>query len=67
MLYIIQGKEEIRWHVGEPLPTITKVVVEFQADGHELLIILNALRQASRKAVDEDLGRRPANSKKDKV
>ena len=49
MLYITQGKKETRWHVGEPLPTITSPVIEFQADGHELLVILNALRQAPKK------------------
>jgi hypothetical protein len=51
MLYIMQKTSskpedgtENTWHIGEPLPPITTTVVTFQADGDELLTILNALK-----------------------
>lgn len=31
------------WHVGDPLPTIKGQVVQFQADGNELEVIMEAL------------------------
>jgi len=35
----------IEWHVNEPVPDIRASVVEFQADGHELELILHAMGQ----------------------
>ncbi len=60
MLYIDQhvceddpdNKYTTTWHVGEGMPLIrTRVrVVTFQADSDELLVILDALRQHSRRS-----------------
>ncbi len=45
MLWIdLDDDRTITWHVGQPLPPITKRVITFQADGHELTAILNALK-----------------------
>lgn len=54
MLYIIQKDRsgiirENTWHVGQPLPHISRPVVTFQADGDELEVILKALRERSAK------------------
>lgn len=52
MLYIkcIRGTSlhPIEWHVGEVLPEIHGPVVSFQADGHELTMILDTIRAHSR-------------------
>jgi len=55
MLYIKTKSRNIEWHVGEPLPSFyisdqTSVgdgrVITFQADGHELNWLLDAIRKA---------------------
>lgn len=47
MLYITytshRGAITTQWHVGEPLPALSNVVV-FQADGDELELLLRAMR-----------------------
>lgn len=49
MLYIIEkGKKGKQWHVGETLPSITTKVVTFQADGDELEVIVEALKNKSK-------------------
>lgn len=34
------------WHVGETVPRITESVVTFQADGHELEVLLLGMKYA---------------------
>ena len=34
------------WHIGEPMPEIYGAVVTFQADGHELEVLLLGMQQA---------------------
>lgn len=48
---------ESGWHIGEPMPYISPAtrVMTFQADGDELIVILDALRQASAKTVILDV------------
>lgn len=54
MLYIKQKEinsllvRESTWHVGQPLPHISRPVVTFQADGDELRVILKALHEHSK-------------------
>jgi len=44
MLYIKDDEVgNTEWHVGDPVPEIKSRVVTFQADGHELELILSAL------------------------
>jgi hypothetical protein len=52
MLFIEQPKRtgvkvSQQWHVGNPMPEITSRVVTFQADGHELEMILAAMRKTN--------------------
>lgn len=56
MLYIMQNNgfttnvpEEQQWHVGEPMPLIKARVVTFQADSDELEVIIEAIKNASKK------------------
>lgn len=53
MLYIDQhlarSENDYTWHIGEPMPRIVSSVVTFQADSEELIIILDAIRFASKK------------------
>lgn len=46
MMYVIIDKVSIPWHVGEPFPFIPPKtrVINFQADGHELDLIINAMK-----------------------
>jgi len=48
MLYITTNNQGFHggqeWHVGEPWPTIRGSVVTFQADGHELQVMEDAMR-----------------------
>jgi hypothetical protein len=48
-LYIDDGDEHHEWHEGEPWPKLKSRVITFQADGSELAIILDALRQYAKK------------------
>ena len=42
----IKGNDDrwYQWHVNEPLPEVHGPVITFEADGHELDLILIALR-----------------------
>lgn len=45
MLYIKEEGQDamLPWHVGEPLPHLSRRVITFQADGEELELILDAM------------------------
>lgn len=46
MLYIeTQSGEKIEWHLGDPIPSVSRVC-KMQADGHELSMVLEAMRTA---------------------
>lgn len=49
MLYIKDGDKEHTLHIGDAMPAITGRVVTFQADGHELTELLEALSFARKK------------------
>lgn len=50
MLYITDKQNKIIWYVGTVFPVLTGNVITFQADGHELEVILDALKRASHKS-----------------
>lgn len=43
----VRNPKNIEWHVGDPTPSVlaNQRVVTFQADGHELDVILKALER----------------------
>lgn len=39
-------KEQLpEWHIGQPVPEISSRVITFQADGHELALILDSMKR----------------------
>ena len=57
-LFIGIRKNGVQWHLGESVPEISNRVVVFQADGDELEMILDAMRN-SRARIDAKLGQQP--------
>jgi hypothetical protein len=43
-LYIDDKDHHIEWHIGQEVPRFQSRVITFQADGHELDVIVDALR-----------------------